>query len=293
MPNWWKCGIFAFYLHLQPFMRYPLAIFILITGLLVSCSDVNKILKSSDYQMKIQKANQYYDAKKYSEAQVIYEDVMPVVKGSAEYETLYYKWAYCHFYQKDYLNAENLFKGYLENFPNSAKAEELEYMRAYCFYKQSPRAELDQTNTTKAITYMQTFMNMHPSSPRAKDASDIVDKLREKLEIKDYKSAYLYYNLGYFKASATAFTELMYNFPDSKKGDQYKLMVIRSWYRYAENSIEFKQQERFEKVLNECADFVDRFPDSNLVPEVDRYKSQSEYNIKSLKNEQTKATAER
>ena len=50
---------------------------------------------------------------------------------------------------KDYANAENLFKTFVETFPNSGKAEEADFMRAYCFYKQSPKAELDQTNTTK------------------------------------------------------------------------------------------------------------------------------------------------
>lgn len=266
---------------------------ILFSSLLLACSPMNKILKSSDYEMKIRKANEYFDAKKYAQAQLIYEDVMPVMKGSAEYENVYYKWAYCNYYQKDYLNAENIFKGFLENFPNSSRVEEIEYMRAYCYFKMSTKAELDQTPTTKAINYLQTYANLHPSSPKAKEAADLIDGLRVKLETKDYKSAMLYYNMGYFKAAATAFNELMFNFPDSQKGDEYKLMVIRSWFKYAEKSYEYKQMERFEKVLNECADFVDRFPDSKLAGEVAKLKSQSENNIKTLQNEQAKASTER
>lgn len=266
---------------------------ILFSLLLLGCSPMNKILKSNDYEMKIRKANEYFDSKKYSQAQIIYEDVMPVMKGSAEYENIYYKWAYCNYYQKDYLNAENIFKGFLENFPNSARVEEIEYMRAYCFYKMSPKPELDQTPTTKAINYLQTFVNLHPNSPKAKEASELIDGIRMKLEIKDYKSAELYYNMGYYKAAATAFNELMFNFPDSQKGDEYKLMVIKSWFKYAEKSYEYKQMERFEKVLNECADFVDRFPDSKLAGDVAKLKSQSENNIKTLQNEQAKASTER
>jgi outer membrane protein assembly factor BamD len=250
-------------------------------------------MKSSDYEMKIRKANEYFDAKKYAQAQLIYEDVMPVMKGSAEYENVYYKWAYCNYYQKDYLNAENIFKGFLENFPNSSRVEEIEYMRAYCYFKMSTKAELDQTPTTKAINYLQTYANLHPGSPKAKEAADLIDGLRMKLETKDYKSAMLYYNMGYYKASASAFNELMFNFPDSQKGDEYKLMVIRSWFKYAEKSYEYKQMERFEKVLNECADFVDRFPDSKLAGEVAKLKNQSENNIKTLQNEQAKASTER
>jgi outer membrane protein assembly factor BamD len=284
-------AILIFTLLLQPSMRILVVIFLV--GMLQSCSDLGKILKSSDYEMKIRKANEFYDAKKYSQAQTIYEDVMPVVKGSAEYETLYYKWAYCSYNQKDYLNAENLFKGFVENFPNSDKAQEAEFMRAYCFYKQSPKPTLDQTATMKAMTYLQTFANQHPTSYRSKEALELIEGLRRKLEVKEHNAAELYYNMGYYKAAATAFSEILNNFPDSEKGDEYKLMVVKSWTKYARNSYEYKQAERYERVLNECADFADRFPDSNLIAEVEKIKSQTENSIKSLKDEQAKTSAKR
>lgn len=257
------------------------------------CSDIGKILKSSDYDMKLKRANQYYDAKKWDKAQLIYEDVMPIIKGSPEYEPAYYRWAYCHYNQRDYLNAENLFKSFFENFPNSSKAEEAEFMRAFCFYKQSPKPELDQTPTGKAIGLLQAYINTHPGSPRLKEAADMIDALRIKLEIKDFRSAELYYNMGFYKAAATAFRELLNAYPDSPQGDEYKLMVVKSWFKYAENSYEYRQAERFERVLNECADFVDRFPDSKLASDVSRYKSLSENNLKNIKNEQAKATTQR
>jgi outer membrane protein assembly factor BamD len=84
---------------------------------------------------------------------------MPHFKGTAIFEDLYYKYAYCAYYQKDYLNAENLFKNFLEAFPNSSKAEELDYMRAYCYYKMSPKVALDQSNTMRAMGMLQTFIN--------------------------------------------------------------------------------------------------------------------------------------
>jgi outer membrane protein assembly factor BamD len=266
---------------------------ILLVGLLQSCSEMGKIMKSSDYELKIRKANEYYAAKKYSQAQIIYEDIMPVVKGTAEYESLYYKWAYCSYNQKDYLNAENLFKGFVENFPNSTLDEEAEYMRAYCYYKQSPKSALDQTATLKAITHLQTFANQHDTSYRSKEALELIDVLRKKLEVKDNNSAELYYKMGYYKAAATAFSEILNNFPDSEKGDQYKFMVIKSWVKYANNSYEYRQAERYEKVLNECADFVDRFPESNLNEEVAKIKLQIENSIKSIKDEQTKTSTKR
>ncbi len=256
-----------------------------------SCSNkLSKTLKSTDNEYKLKIAENYYAQKKYSNAQVLLEDLFPIFKGTARFEDLYYKYAYSSFYLNDFTSAENLFKTFVETFPNSAKAEEADFMRAYCYYKQSPKAELDQTNTTKAMGQMQAFINTHPLSARVPEATSIIEDARAKLEVKDFKSADLYYNLSFYKAAAIAFTSLLENYPDSPKGDEYKLMVIKSYYLYANNSVEGKQGERFDKVVAECTDFNDRFPDSKLAKTVDYYKTQS-LNNKSLKNEQVKKAA--
>lgn len=244
--------------------------------LLISCNNkFNKVLKSKDFDYKYNMAEQYYKEKKYDKAQILFEELFPYVKGSARYEDMYYKFAYSYYYEKEYPNAENLFKTFVEQFPNSAKAEECDYMRAYCFYKQSPKVELDQTNTQRAAALMQAFINTHPTSTRVKEAYQIIESCREKLELKEFRGAELYYNLGFFKAAAIAFTSIYENYPDSKKADEYKLLAIRSYFRYAQMSYEEKQAERFEKVLNECNEFSDRFSDSKFLDEVNKIKANS------------------
>lgn len=235
-------------------------------------------------------AEQYYVKKKYHLAQAIYEDVMPNFRGSPLFEDIYYKYAYCAYYQKDYLNAENLFKSFLEAFPNSTKAEELDYMRAYSFFKMSPKVALDQTNTIKAMGMLQTFINTHPNSARNKEATGLIDICRAKLEEKERLAAQLYFDLGQFRAAGVSYTSLLNDFPDSERGDEYKLMVIKSYFKFAELSVDEKKAERYEQVIMECNDFVDRFPESKLVKEVERYISLSNNNIKNLSNEQTKTS---
>ena len=251
-----------------------------IVGLLSSCSGINKVLKNKDPEYKLRMAEQYFVKKKYNFAQALYEDIMPNFKGTALFEDMYYKYAYCAYYQKDYLNAENLFKNFLEVFPNSAKAEELDYMRAYCYYKMSPKVSLDQSNTVRAMGLLQTFINTHPSSARNKEANELIDICRDKLEEKERLAAQLYYNLGQFRAAGVSYTTLLNNFPDSEKGDEYKLMVIKSYFKFAELSVDEKKVERYEQVIAECNDFIDRFPDSKLVKDVERYISLTNNNIK-------------
>jgi outer membrane protein assembly factor BamD len=262
-------------------------LFIVIAGLLSSCGGITKVLKNKDPEYKLRMAEQYYAKKKYHFAQALYEDVMPNFRGSPVFEDLYYKYAYCAYYQKDYLNAENLFKSFLEAFPNSTKAEEIDYMRAYCYYKLSPKVTLDQTNTLKAMGMLQTFINTHPNSQRNKEATELIDICRDKLEEKERIAAQLYFDLGQFRAAGVSFTSLLNNFPDSEKGDEYKLMVIKSYFKFAELSVDERKVERYEQVIAECNDFIDRFPDSKLVKEVEHYNSLSNNNIKKLNNEQT------
>lgn len=259
---------------------------------LSSCGKgITKILKNPDPEYKLRIAEKYFVEKKYNKAQMLFEDVMPYYKTRAEFQDIYYKYAYCAYYQEDYLNAENLFKTFIEAFPNSPKNEEMDYMRAYSFYRQSPKPELDQTNTIKAIGMMQIFINTHPGSERIKQASEIIDICRRKLEIKDYKGAKLYYDMGQYRAAGVAFASLLNSYPESATADEYKLMIIKSYFRYAEMSVEAKKTERFEQVITECQEFVDRFPESKLRKDAEHYQNLSQTNIKNISNEQVKTSA--
>lgn len=252
-------------------LRSIIIVVVVLAGLASSCSKFTKVMKSPDYDYKLKMANEYYDKKQYRQAQALYEELFTVFKGTPQFEELYYRYAYCAYLQKDFTSAENLYNGFLEMFPNSAKAEEIEFMEAYSYYKQSPKPELDQSNTIKAMGMMQTFVNTHPGSERNKQAEEIIDKCIKKLEVKEFKSCQLYYNMGQYKAAAIAFTSLINNYPDSPKADEYKLMIIKSYYKYANMSIEERQEERYAKVVSEVQDFQDRYPESKLLKEAERY----------------------
>lgn len=249
-------------------------------------------MKSTDYEYKLKVADQYFEAKKYSYAQQLYEELYPVFKGTDKFELLYYKDAFCFYYMKNYRDAENFFKGFLEVFPNSTKAEEVDFMHALCFYNQSPKLELEQTNTAKSIGVMQTFINTHPGSSRIKEATEIIDKCRAKLEEKELRGADLYYKVGQYRAAAISYNNLLNSYPESVSGDVYKLQSIKSYYKFAKLSVADKQTERFEKVTTEYQEFVDRFPDSKLLKEAQEYNNLSINNIKEIQNEQTKTSAQ-
>jgi outer membrane protein assembly factor BamD len=266
------------------------SVFVLFIGL-SACSKFSRIQKSRDVAYKLAKADEYYAKKSYRNARSLYEELFPALKGTDKFEDLYYKFAYCFYYEKQYADAENLFKGYLEVFPNSPHAEEIDYMRAFSYYKQSPKLELEQVNTQKSMNMMQTFINQHIGSPRVQDATAIIDEGRAKLELKEAREAQLYYNLGQYRAAGIAFNTLLNNYSESAKGEQYKLMVVRSYYKFAKLSVLDKQQERYEKVITEYLDFADRYPESKLLKDAEQYSNLSKNNIKEFTNEQTSPSA--
>ncbi len=268
---------------------------LLITSLVfVSCTTkFGKVLKNKDYAYKLKMADEYYGKRQYKNAEQLYVELFPVYKGTDKFEELYYKYAYCSFYQKNYEDAENLFKGFLEVFPNSAKAEEIAYMHAYTFYLQSPKVELEQTNTAKAIGMMQTFINTHPGSTKIKEANEVIAEGHAKLQDKEYRNAHLYYKVGQYRAAGISFSNLLNDYPEAAQGDEYKLMVVKSFYNFARLSVAEKQLDRYQKVTLEYNDFIDRYPESKLLKEAQYYNNLSLNYIKELQNEQTKTSAER
>ena len=269
-------------------MRITKLFIAIVLSLLVftSCNKYTKVLKSKDYEYKLKMADLYFEQKKYKNAQQLYEELFPIYKGNVKFEELYYKDAYCFYYMKLYSDAENLFKGFLEVFPNSKKAEEVDYMLCLSYYKQSPKLELEQVNTSKAIGMLQSFISRNPESSRIAKATEIIDKCRAKLEFKEYRAADLYYNLGQHRAAALSYTNLLNSYPESTRGDEYKLRILKSYYKFAKLSIVEKQIERYEKVIAEYQDFMDRYPESKLLKDAESYNSLSLNHIKEIKNEQ-------
>lgn len=236
-----------------------------------SCSPYEKILKSNDVNYKLTKANEYFDNKVYLKANEIYRSLLPVIKGTKNYEPLYYRYAYSFYYMKDYLSASYHFKNFTDFFPTSKDADECEYMHSLCLYKLSPKYSLDQTNTLKAMEAMQSYINTHPKSERISDANLYIDKGREKLEDKEADAAKLYFNISQFKAASITYREIIKDFPESPHNDFYQFMVLKSLYNFATQSIEIRQQERYEDVRTAFSELQSSYPKSTYIDEARKY----------------------
>ncbi len=266
-------------------MKQSIILLIVSISLFTACQgNFEKLQKSKDFAYKLTKADEYYDQKKYSKANTLYEELLTVYKGTKNFEGIYYKYSYSFYYMKNYLAASYHFKNFADLFPKSPKAEECEFLNCLCLYNISPEYTLDQSNTVKSIGELQTFVNMHPESEHVKEANRLIDESRAKLEIKDTYGADLYYKIGEYKSAAVAFEQIVRKYPDSKNVDYYQFMIIKSNYTFARNSVPEKQEERYSQVKEGYTEFVRKYPKSAYRSEVEKINTLSLASLKKIAN---------
>ena len=251
-------------------------------------SQFEKIRLSNDVKKKYEEAMRLYNKKNYSKALILFEDLSQKYRGRAEAEELNYHYALTLYKLKDYTTARYQFKSFADTYPTSKYAEECRYMSAYCYYLDSPSASLDQENTYKAIDALQLFINFYPKSERAADASKYIGLLRAKLEDKAYTNARLYFDLGgydisNYKAAVIALKNAQIDFPDIKYAEEMDFLIIKSQYLYAKNSLELRQEDRFNEAITYADEFMEGHPQSKLMDEAKALKKDSEEGIETAK----------
>jgi outer membrane protein assembly factor BamD len=241
---------------------------ILLITIFSSCSEYEKVLKSSNATLKYEKAMAYYKDGDFARSSTLFEQLIPYTRGTAQADTISFYHALSYYKQRDYILAGHYFKEFTKDFPKDKFSEEAAYLGAYCYYLTSPRPELDQSNTYQAIQSFQLFMVKYPNSKHVPDCMKLIEELRNKLINKSYMSAKLYYNLGDYKSSIIALRNSLNEYPDTKYREEIMFLILKSNYLLADNSVASKQKERYQATLDEYYSFVSEFPDSQYNNEV-------------------------
>ncbi len=240
-----------------------LALSVLAIGLL-GCSEYQQVLNSQDQEKKFQKAKAYYNDDEFQKALTLFDDIRTYYRGTERGKKIAYYHAYCHFGVGSYRVAAFRFKTYYESYSRSEKAEDALYMHAFCLYKQSPRLELDQQPTRKAINAFQLFMEKYPNSDRIPKCNKFLDKLNGKLRQKAFEKARLWYQILDYKAAITAFKNLLETYPSIRNREKVEYLIVDSYWKVAERSVQSKKEERYRTTLQRARDFLQTYPDSEF-----------------------------
>lgn len=262
--------------------KYKIIIISLFSTLVFSCSEYQKVMKSNDYNLKYKKAVELYNEGDYYRALSLFDELISIFKGTDKAEDLLYYYADCHYKQRDYVLGAYYFNNFAKTFPYSDKTKEAAYNAAYCYYLGSPRPSLDQSETYKAINAMQTYIDKYPQSKFVNDANNIIKELHNKLEEKAYENAKLYYKLENYHAATITLKNTIREFPDSKYREDMLYLIIKSTFLLAEMSIKIKQGERYQNTIDEYYVFIDEYPNSKHIKEIEKIYAESINKIKLL-----------
>jgi outer membrane protein assembly factor BamD len=251
-------------------MKVRIIIFLIIGLLTGSCGEYEKLLKSTDFELKKTKCKEYFDDGQYAKASELLSQVLPRYRATEEAEELSWMNAQSYYGMKDYMMAGSEFRNFSDMYPYGKHSEEANFLAAMCDYYMSPRADLDQQNTRNAIDGFTLFISRFPASPRVDEAKKYITELRERLVEKSYLSARLYYDMKQYKASSVALANSLKEFPETKFREEMMYLKLSSLFLYAEFSIPSKQTERYQAALDDYYSFVEEFPKSAYSKEIGR-----------------------
>lgn len=257
-------------------MKLRIAFLLIISSVILttSCSKYQKLLKSSDNELKYNKAIEYYQNKKYYKAQQLFDQILVSYRGTEKAELISYYSADCYYQQGDYILSGYYFKNFANNYPMSKLAEEAAYLSAYCNYLESPRSSLDQSNTKDAISSLQLFINQYPQSEKVEQCNILIDELRAKLEKKAIDIALLYFKMEDYKAAIVAFGNVLKEYPSTARKEEVVYNLVLSHQELALNSIDSKKQERLLAAIEACDSYTAEYPSGVYADKVAGIKSE-------------------
>ena len=260
-------------------------------GILSSCGEYNKVLKSTDYEYKYEAAKAYFSKGQNSKAAVILEELIPIMKGTSNGEESLYMLGMTYYNQGDYVTASHYFNTYYTTYPRGEYTELARFYSGKALYMDTPEPRLDQSSTYKAIQELQMFMEYFPGSARRDLAQEMIFELQDKLVEKEYLSAKLYYDLGSYTGNASYSStgnnylaaiitaqNVLKDYPYTKMREDISILILRARYHMAKESVEEKKEDRMRETVDEYYAFKNEFPQSKYLPEAELiFKDSSKY----------------
>ena len=240
----------------------------------------NRLLKSSDYDLKYRRALEYYYSTKkgtdkntagnYQKAGSLLEQVAPVYVGTPREDSVAYYTA-ASLYKGGYFEASGMACDiFRKRFPGSVFIENVEYMYALGFYYSSPDVQRDQATSMQAIIAINEYLERYPASEKRESLLEKKEELLAKLHDKAYDNAKLYYTVGKYKSAVIALQNALDKYPSSAHRKDIMYLIVKSQYLLAKNSYASLQKDRYLNLMDYYYNFVSEFPQSEYSKEMQK-----------------------
>lgn len=238
--------------------------------MLGSCAGINSVLKSGQPDLIYSRAMDYYGRGKWQKASTLFEGVEHYYTGTSREDSVSFFNARCKYKNRDYETASTLLDDFRRKFGRSNFIEDAEGMYAMCYYYLAPGPTRDQTMTSHALVAINEFMSRYPKSTRIDEFKKINKELLQRLHDKAFINAYTYYKIGRYKSAIVALKNALKEYPESSHREEIMYLIVDSSYRFASNSIDEKQTDRYLQMLDSYLSFKAEFPESSHIKELER-----------------------
>jgi len=169
----------------------------------------------------------------------------------------------------EYLLAANEFTRFMQIYRSDPRVPDAEYELAMTYYDRSPKSELDQTDTERAIVQFQLFISRYQDHELTEDAQSRIIELRGKLAQKQFHTAQLYERRERWNAAAVSYEAVFDRYYDTDMADDALLGALKTYLEYARLSIPSRQAERLRLAETNYDRLIQIFPDSPLVKDAE------------------------
>lgn len=232
-----------------------------------SCSEYQKVLKSSEDNPKYEMAVQLYEKgvqtnkdRFFKKSLRLQEQIITKYRGKAQGQKLSFLYADTYFQLRDFFTAAYQFERFVKAYPESEKVEEALFKSAKCYYEVSPRYSLDQIDTEKGIVKFQTYLDQFLEGEFYAKANKMAQELQTKLEKKAYEIAKQYHHTLHYKAAIEAMDNFVLDYPGSVFREKAYYYKFESAYLLAIHSYDYLVQERLESALDYYAKYIKYYP---------------------------------
>jgi outer membrane protein assembly factor BamD len=130
--------------------------------LFTSCRSTDLIRPGDSLEVAFEKAMNQYEQENWSDAARALETVISIGRGTDIGQEAQFYLAESYFNNRRYLVAASEYERYAQFYPNSPRRELADFKNALAYYELSPRFNLDQTYTRRAIDRFRLFMSRFP-----------------------------------------------------------------------------------------------------------------------------------
>lgn len=184
---------------------------------------------AGDIDLQYEKAMKLLDKKKYLRAQEEFNNL--VIRGTHTDlgdDSQFYL-AESYFLNKEYLLAIAEYDRLIRRMGFSPYVEKARWRVCESYVKESPKYYKDQSNTSKALSKLQEFIDDYPNSEFKEEANGQILELRNKLAQKEYATGILYIKMEEYPSAIISFESLINNYYDTDILEKGHIGMIRCY----------------------------------------------------------------